>query len=134
RAASNAGVQTYRYHFTDQNAVTTPSKGVEHAIDVQYVYGRMELASPNHAVRLLSEAMVDYWISFAVSLTPNDGKETIWPQYQPSQQVLLKFDTGSFVPNATTQTFAIIPDGYHAQQMDSSTRSLVTSESRTWTT
>ncbi len=111
---------------------------VTHAIEIPYVYGQTALTSSNPAVRLLSEAMVDYWISFAVSLTPNDGKglnstdyprdcltisltsafsETIWPQYQPDQQVLLKFDTGSFVPNATTPTFAIIPDDYHAQQI-----------------
>ncbi|RDX48924.1 extracellular triacylglycerol lipase precursor [Lentinus brumalis] len=120
QAASSAGVTTFGYHFTDQNAVTTPSKGVTHAIEIPYVYGQTALTSPNPAVRLLSEAMVDYWISFAVSLTPNDGKglnKTIWPQYQPDQQVLLKFDTGSFVQNATTPTFAIIPDDYHAQQI-----------------
>ncbi len=88
-------------------------------------------------MRLLSEAMVDYWISFAVSLTPNDGKglnskyttrlpgdsadipfpETTWPEYQPEQQVLLQFDTGSFAPNTTTPTFAIIPDDCRAQQI-----------------
>ncbi len=27
QAASSAGVTTFGYHFTDQNAVTTPSKG-----------------------------------------------------------------------------------------------------------
>ncbi|RDX48969.1 extracellular triacylglycerol lipase precursor [Lentinus brumalis] len=120
QAASNAGVTTFGYHFTDQNAVTTPSKGVSHAIEIPYVYGQTALTSPNPAVRLLSEAMVDYWISFAVSLTPNDGKglnKTIWPQYQSGQQVLLKFDTGRFAPNATSPTFAIVPDEYHAQQI-----------------
>ena len=28
------------------------------------------------SVRVLGRAMVDYWLSFAVSLTPNDGKGT----------------------------------------------------------
>ena len=45
-----------------------------HKAEVPYVYGEAAQASSNPAVRLLSEAMVDYWISFAVSLTPNDGK------------------------------------------------------------
>ncbi|RPD53636.1 extracellular triacylglycerol lipase precursor [Lentinus tigrinus ALCF2SS1-7] len=120
QAASTAGVKTFGYYFTDQNAVTTPSKGVTHALEIPYVYGQTALTSPNPAVRLLSEAMVDYWISFAVSLTPNDGKglnKTTWPQYQSGQQVLLQFDTGSFAPNTTTPTFAIISDDYRSQQI-----------------
>ena len=47
---------------------------VTHTLEIPYVYGEPALTSPNPSVRLLSEAMVDYWISFAVSLTPNDGK------------------------------------------------------------
>ena len=47
---------------------------VTHTLEIPYVYGEPALTSPNPAVRLLSEAMADYWISFAVSLTPNDGK------------------------------------------------------------
>ena len=47
---------------------------VAHKAEVPYVYGETALTSPVASVRLLSEAMVDYWISFAVSLTPNDGK------------------------------------------------------------
>ena len=45
-----------------------------HTLEIPYVYGQTALTSHNPAVRLLSEAMADYWISFAVSLTPNDGK------------------------------------------------------------
>ncbi|KAI0713037.1 extracellular triacylglycerol lipase precursor [Cerioporus squamosus] len=121
RAASGAGVRTFGYYFTDQNAVANASRGVAHKAEVPYVYGQTALTSPKPAVRLLSEAMVDYWISFAVSLTPNDGKglnKTTWPEYQSGQQVLLQFDTGSFAPNATTPTFAIISDDYRAEQID----------------
>ncbi|RDX40976.1 extracellular triacylglycerol lipase precursor [Lentinus brumalis] len=121
QAASGAGVKTFGYYFTDQNAVYDPSRGVTHEVEVAYVYGETAQTSPNPAVRLLSEAMVDYWISFAVSLTPNDGKgltKTTWPQYKSGQEVLLQFDTGSFTPNTTTPTFAIIPDDYRAQQID----------------
>ncbi len=44
--------------------------------------------------------------------------ETTWPQYKSGQEVLLQFDTGSFAPNTTSPTFAIIPDDYRAQQID----------------
>ncbi|TFK83623.1 extracellular triacylglycerol lipase precursor [Polyporus arcularius HHB13444] len=121
QAASGAGVKTFGYYFTDQNAVYDPSRGVTHEVEVAYVYGETAQTSPNPAVRLLSEAMVDYWISFAVSLTPNDGKglaKTTWPQYKSGQEVLLQFDTGSFASNTTSPTFAIIPDDYRAQQID----------------
>ena len=47
---------------------------VTHGLDVPYVFGNTAIMSDNARVRLLSEAMADYWISFAVSLTPNDGK------------------------------------------------------------
>ena len=98
RAASRAGVQVYGYLFTDHNAVEIPSRGgesvfvsgfefgsgcawmlimfrtVTHALEIPYVFGLAATNSTNAAVRLLSQAMVDYWISFTVSLTPNDGR------------------------------------------------------------
>ena len=40
------------------------------------------------------------------------------PQYRSGQQVLLQFDTGSFAPNTTSPTFAIIPDDYRAEQIE----------------
>ena len=42
---------------------------VTHALEIPYVYGVTTGAS-----RLLSVAMMDYWLSFVVSQTPNDGK------------------------------------------------------------
>lgn len=48
---------------------------VTHKVEIPYVYQEPSiLTSSDAGVRLLSQAMVDYWISFAVSQTPNDGK------------------------------------------------------------
>ena len=38
------------------------------------MYGLEAVNSTNLEVQMLSAAMVDYWLSFVVSQTPNDGK------------------------------------------------------------
>ncbi|KAI0691678.1 extracellular triacylglycerol lipase precursor [Earliella scabrosa] len=121
RAASRAGVQVYGYLFTDHNAVEIPSRGVTHALEIPYAFGLAATNSTSAAVRLLSQAMVDYWISFTVSLTPNDGRglpKTSWPQYQSNRQVvLLQFDTANFTTNPTFASFPVIADNYRAEQI-----------------
>lgn len=56
--------------------------------------------------------MVDYWVSFATSLDPNDGlgmSRPFWPQYTPEDEVLLQLH-GDYT--------AIIPDDYWKEQID----------------
>lgn len=45
---------------------------VSHGSEIAFVYG----APPNATASAtgLSEAMIEYWVSFATSLDPNDGK------------------------------------------------------------
>ena len=43
---------------------------VRHASEVDYVYG--EPADQSASSLRISELMIDYWISFATSLNPND--------------------------------------------------------------
>ena len=73
------------------------------------MYGSPSVAEGSEESGRVSLAMVDYWLSLAVSGTPNDGKglastsssllsllhplihlpnaETNWPQYTPDNQV-----------------------------------------------
>jgi len=95
QAASRAGVTNFGYLFAQpQPASATPGLGgkmrcshlsllvsqprsrelflqVYHGSEVPFVYG----APPNASATAtsLSGAMLDYWISFATSLNPNDG-------------------------------------------------------------
>ena len=89
-----------------------------HASELPYVFGANEVESTDDSVRLLSAAMLDYWLSFVVSGTPNDGKgvastclcltyllltltpyaETEWPQYTPDAQVSLDVESDMPVP------------------------------------
>ncbi|KAK0194651.1 Alpha/Beta hydrolase protein [Armillaria mellea] len=61
---------------------------------------------------LLSEMMMDYWVSFATSLDPNDGLGTsrpFWPQYTPENEVLLQL-------NGDNTT--VIPDDYRKEGIE----------------
>ena len=60
--------------FTDPQG-GDPAIGVFHSVELNYLFGGLAKSGPPKVARL-SRAMLDYWISFAVSLTPNDGKGT----------------------------------------------------------
>lgn len=74
------GTPSYAYILTDREPESNPgnadpANGVNHDSDLAYLFLDMRKnGSPKTAK--LSCAMLDYWISFAVSLTPNDGKGT----------------------------------------------------------
>ncbi|PIL26309.1 hypothetical protein GSI_12065 [Ganoderma sinense ZZ0214-1] len=118
QAGAGAGVTVYSYIFADQNvAVADPSLGVHHGSEVPYVYGLSNIGTSSLESVLVSRAMVDYWLSFVVSGTPNDGKglaRTIWPSYESDNQVLIQFDTTSISSGSSNATFAIVPDDYRA--------------------
>ena len=67
----------YAYLFTDPNwqPAIDPALGVFHSSEVYYLFVNLSAIAPPN-VSNLSRIMLDYWISFAVSLTPNDGKGT----------------------------------------------------------
>ena len=68
--------QSYAYYFTDpQTTSPNPALGVYHTAELPYLFGNLSTAAPQKVANL-SRSMLDYWISFAVSLTPNDGKGT----------------------------------------------------------
>jgi carboxylesterase type B len=51
------------------------SHSVTHASELFFVYGRPANATLSSVV--LSLQMIDYWISFATSLDPNDGRGSL---------------------------------------------------------
>ena len=61
---------------------------VVHGSEISYVYGNC--VSRTLATQALCLNMINYWVSFATSLDPNDGKggaRPAWPQYTPQTQV-----------------------------------------------
>jgi acetylcholinesterase len=70
---------SYAYLFTERLLGTDPALGTFHSSEMLYFenltkeYGTVGTRTSKS---WLSHVMLDYWISFAVSLTPNDGKGT----------------------------------------------------------
>ncbi len=46
---------------------------VAHSTEVPFVYGNVRALNQTPSANALSVAMIDYWVSFATSLDPNDG-------------------------------------------------------------
>ena len=71
--SQTANARSYAYIFTEpQHAY--PSLGVYHSSELPYFYPSSTKNLNWQSTTRLSRVMLDYWISFAVSLTPNDGK------------------------------------------------------------
>lgn len=66
----------YVYLFTDPQPSFDPATGVAHAAELPYLFRNMSKTGTPPKAADLSRKMLDYWISFVVSLTPNDGKGT----------------------------------------------------------
>ncbi|KAF5350555.1 hypothetical protein D9756_008573 [Leucocoprinus leucothites] len=110
QTAANAGVKTWGYLFTQPQPQSPDFLGVPHIAEVNYVYG---IPSDQSASALrVSALMVDYWISFATSLDPNDGKgleRPVWEQYTPENQRVIQL-------NGDNTT--MIDDTFRREQMD----------------
>ncbi|KAF9497593.1 lipase [Pleurotus eryngii] len=110
---SKAGLKTFGYLFADPQS-SDPVNGVPHASEIPYVYGALGIlgGTVTPQALALSRIMVDYWVSFATSLDPNDGKglpRPLWTQYTPSNQAIMLL-------NSTGTT--MIPDDYRKKQID----------------
>ncbi|KAK6977526.1 carboxylic ester hydrolase [Favolaschia claudopus] len=107
--AANAGVLTYGYLFTQPQTTTPPAIGVFHASELLYVYGKPDDTSPSS--EQLSRIMTDYWVSFVVNLTPNDGlgvPKPEWRQYTPGDKVLMELNG---------ESLTMIADDYRQEQI-----------------
>ena len=60
--------------FVPHCAESSRAATVAHGNQIPYTFGVTFLAGSPQPAANLSETMLDYWISFVVSLDPNDGK------------------------------------------------------------
>ncbi|KAJ3524755.1 hypothetical protein NMY22_g10863 [Coprinellus aureogranulatus] len=108
QAAAHFGVKSYAYLFTHRDPQGAPELGVPHGAEIPYVHGRAD--ATNDEEQKFSTVMMDYWISFTVSLDPNDGKgvkRPVWPRYTKTNEVLLQLEGGN-----TT----VVKDDYRKEQ------------------
>ncbi|KAF8178205.1 Alpha/Beta hydrolase protein [Mycena galopus ATCC 62051] len=110
QTASAKGTAVYSYIFTDPQPENPPFLGVAHLSELPYVYGQITIAANGTGPGTLSEIMQDYWLSFADSLDPNDGKgapRPTWELYSANQAIMQLNSTNT----------EMIPDDYREAQM-----------------
>jgi len=99
---------SFAYLFVDPQH--DPALGVYHSSELPYLFGNLAKGGSS-STGPLSYRMREYWISFVVSLNPNDGKGMYrphWDTYGQAQQILQ-------LNSSNTQ---MIPDTYRASSMD----------------
>ncbi|KAJ6571669.1 esterase 1, partial [Mycena capillaripes] len=122
QAANKFGVKTYGYLFSDPGApalapptlglTAQDALGVTHTAELVYIYGLETVFGRPASALALGTQMIDYWVSFATSLDPNDGRGStrpVWSQYTPTHKALLEL---------TSVNMSMIPDDYRAQQIE----------------
>ncbi|KAJ7367208.1 extracellular triacylglycerol lipase precursor [Mycena albidolilacea] len=113
QAAASRGSKVYSYLLTQPQLLGDPSLGVSHPVTKNYVYGTvLNDGIPFDAA--VSIAMMEYWLSFASSLDPNDGKgaaRPTWERWTTADKVLLQLNGGE---NQTV----MIKDDFRAEGID----------------
>ncbi|KNZ71681.1 Lipase 2 [Termitomyces sp. J132] len=106
--AAKAGLKTYGYLFTEPQP-GSGQLGVFHGSEIAFVYGN--LIAPTQTSLVLSSIMMEYWISFATSLDPNDGfgvPRPLWEQYTTAHPALMQLNGANLT---------MIPDDYREEQI-----------------
>ncbi|EEB93867.1 hypothetical protein MPER_07425, partial [Moniliophthora perniciosa FA553] len=76
RTLVQAGIKAYSYQLSYPELNPLPPLGVVHSSDINYLFGFASLPPsfiPSPSAAQVSEQIIDYWVSFATSLDPNDG-------------------------------------------------------------
>ncbi|ESK89102.1 extracellular triacylglycerol lipase precursor [Moniliophthora roreri MCA 2997] len=117
RTFAQAGIKTYGYQLSYPELNPAPALGVAHGSDLGYVFGFASFPPsfvPSSSATRVSEQIIDYWVSFATSLDPNDGlgsDRPIWPEYTIDNPVLLQLNgssTGPLLDNYRNEQFEFV--------------------------
>ncbi|KAJ7491235.1 extracellular triacylglycerol lipase precursor, partial [Mycena latifolia] len=106
--SSEAQVPTFVYKFQD------PDASLPAAIAGSFPSAALGGTLNSTSAETLSTQMMDYWMSFAVSLNPNDGRGSHRPQWddysktQASRETLIQLDG---------HNLTMIPDDYREEQI-----------------
>ncbi|KAA1474772.1 esterase 1 [Dentipellis sp. KUC8613] len=113
QTAASMGTKVYSYWFTQPDPDSTnPRAGVRHSAELPYVFGASSLGSEGQVDEALSNTIMDYWISFAATLDPNDGKGSKRPVWEPYEA------TGGRVIQLNAANVSMVPDDFHQNQTD----------------
>ncbi|KAJ7590024.1 esterase 1 [Mycena floridula] len=119
QTALKQGLPIYVYHFTDPTPTTfiPSSSGVAHGNDLFYLFGWLPLFNGTQESIEFAQVMRDYWISFATSLDPNDGRGTTrpyWPLHNNKGQACNSYNV---IMQLNHLDLKIVSDDYRVQQI-----------------
>jgi len=100
----------WRYHFSRRLITKQGPVPANHGIELAYVFGTFQdlpLFQADSGDVLVSDAMIDYWASFAISGDPNSTERPSWPAYDTANDRTMVLDD----PLAPV-------DGIHTPQCD----------------
>ncbi|KAK0194626.1 Alpha/Beta hydrolase protein [Armillaria mellea] len=129
QTTSEVGVKAFGYRFTQPLSATPAYLGVYRGSEIPFVYGTLGSLNETASAKSLSVMMMDYWLSFATSLDPNDGlgsARPLWPQYTPNQQISPTSTSSRAVLKGLYQVLlqlnggnlTVIPDDYNKEKID----------------
>jgi len=115
RDQAKLGVPTYLYYF-DHGYPAADAAGIHafHASEVPYMFGTIDRVTPlwpaipqTPGERALSEAMVDYWASFARDGTPVAKGQPAWPVHADAKAYMLFADAPRVAHDLLAAPFAL---------------------------
>jgi para-nitrobenzyl esterase len=98
--------KTYMYLFHWRSPLNNGRFGATHALEVPFVFGTLPEKDyglhpkKNEITKILSNNMMDYWISFAQNGNPNYDGLLKWPIYRDDERSTMIFDNKSLIINA----------------------------------
>ena len=91
RSMTAIGGPVYRYQFTHvPDSFWMAGMGAYHGVEIPYVFGNIDKDGPSATDKRLSEAMMDYWVRFAVQGNPNAAGLPAWPVYDRAAEPYLE--------------------------------------------
>ncbi|KAK0462856.1 extracellular triacylglycerol lipase precursor [Desarmillaria tabescens] len=112
QTTADVGVKSYAYRFAQRLSSIPAYLGVPHGGELPFVFGDVAAMNETASVVALSTVMIDYWLSFATSLDPNDGfgsQRPTWAQYTASDQALLQI---------SADNLTMVPDDFNKEKID----------------
>jgi para-nitrobenzyl esterase len=85
--------KAYLYQFTRlPNTAMARKLGVHHGVELAYVFGNMDKVDGYDDIDMeLSHKMMDYWVNFAKTGSPNGQGLPDWPAYKSKSDLNLEF-------------------------------------------
>ncbi len=80
----------YQYVFT-RRSQRIPAWGAHHGLEIGYAFGNLPSQAMDATDRALSDAMVSYWVNFAMAGDPNGTGLRKWPPHEPATGYYLEF-------------------------------------------